>query len=157
MTYLREFDKTGHLLASIQARMFVNSAKDGLPSYNFIKVFSFLEYTESLDKLSFLYGSISEQDIYASTVKKMNKVSGGSVFTENELHWMGYFYRAFCYVTGWSSKETFRYISPSYLRRVYVPYHSLSIEKAIKMVVNELKLPEENDQDKIMRILRATN
>ena len=31
------------------------------------------------------------------------------------------------------------------------------IEKAIKMVVNELKLPEENDQDKIMRILRATN
>ena len=156
MKQLKEFDKVGHNLASIQARIFSESLKDKIASYAFIKIFMHHPMVESMDDLSFDTGVISEQDIYATVVRSIKNKNRGTLYSDGTIHWIGYFYRAFCYVTNYSSKTAFKLISPTYLQKVYIAYHSQDIVKAIQWVIDDRRIPLETDKERIMRILRET-
>ena len=156
MNFSREFDKLGHDLASAQARIFARASRDGVSTYGFIKVFCHLPSVESLDDLTFPYGVLSEEDIFYEALRKVTPKKRGAVYEEAVAHWIGYFYRAYCYLTASRSKEAFRLIPPSYLVKVYSPYHSLDIAKAVQLVINDRAIVFPSPKQKIMAILKAT-
>ena len=156
MNYLRKLDKTGHDLADIQARMFSKSAEQNIPSYFFIKIFSYYKEVNKMDDLSFLYGNVSEEDIYFYVKSKIKKHIKGTVYSKAEMHWIGYFYRSFSYVTGWNSKKMFETIPPKYLLEVYQPYHTQDIMKSIQMVIDDLNIKDDNQEERIFTILKMT-
>lgn len=153
MKFLREFDEKGHELAELQSRLFSLSTKEKIPSYFFIKVFCYYSDVDVLDDLSFYYKNISEEDIY-TRVKTKITINHGKIYGEGEMAWIGYFYRAFSYITGMKTYVIFEKVQPSYLRKVYYPYHTQDIVKAIKLVIKDLHISTESDDSKIMGILR---
>ena len=155
MSFLRDFDKLGHELASAQSRIFALSAANGIPSYGFIKVFSHMDEVRSLDDLSFPYGVRSETDLYHLCVGKMRNLDWGKTLDTRVMTWIGYFYRSYCYLTGVSSKMAFRRVPPSYLLKVYPAYHTQDIKKAVSLALEE-KGEETEPEERLMAILRKT-
>lgn len=49
-------------------------------------------------------------------------------FASEELYWMGYIYRCRALERGMSSREFFRLVNASELRRLYFPYHTMDAE-----------------------------
>ncbi|HAL18193.1 MAG TPA: hypothetical protein DCO86_00995 [Spirochaetaceae bacterium] len=156
MSFSREFDKTGHSLSAIQARIFSRSAEEGVPTYGFIKVFMHSEHARKLDDLSFLYGVGSEEDIYERTKSKVKPKKRGVVYEEAVAHWIGYFYRAYCYLTMSSSKDAFHRIPPAFLMGVYEPYHTVDIAKAVQMVIQDRGIVFLTPKERIREILAMT-
>ncbi len=50
------------------------------------------------------------------------------------MHWIGYIYRYWAYISGRTSKEVYRLVKPGQLRRLYFPYHSLDPRQAIERI-----------------------
>lgn len=153
MKFLREFDETCHRLSSIQADLFSLSRKEKVASYTFIKCFSYLESTKSLDDLSFLYGTKDINDIYRETLSKIKNPKRGKLIEEKKIHWIGYFYRTYCYLTGHSSKQAFKEIPVKYLEKTYYTHHSLDITQAVKWVIDSLQIKNTDPLKKILNIL----
>lgn len=137
MKFLRKKDEIGYMLASMQARIFERSAKEGIPSYFFIQTLANSFDANQLDNLSFLLSGSSEIEVYMNT-KMHTKRKNGLVYPEPVMHWMGFFYRYASYLTNISSKQLFKKISPKYLSGVYPLYHSVDIVKAVEMVFEDV-------------------
>lgn len=137
MKFLRKKDEIGYMLASMQARIFERSAKEGIPSYFFIQTLANSFDAYQLDDLSFLLSGSSEIEVYMNT-KMHTKRKNGLVYPEPVMHWMGFFYRYASYLTNISSKQLFKKISPKYLSGVYPLYHSVDIVKAVEMVFEDV-------------------
>lgn len=80
---------------------------------------------------------------------------GSEKYSRNEMHWMGYFYRCFCCMTGKSSKEAFRYIGARELRGLYYPYHSLETEHAVERVLEARGKGSSSQIEQGVRALKA--
>ncbi len=157
MKFLRDFDEKGHELAKIQGRIFRKSSLNNFPSFAFVKAFSYLDEVETMDDLSFLFMYVSEGEIYYRTTYKINNMNRGEIINPYVMEWIGYFLRTFCYLTKISSKKAFEKIPFSYLKGVYLPYHSLDIRLAVIKVIEDLNIVyNENSDEKLMRILRET-
>lgn len=152
MNYFRQEDTNCHLLADVEARIFKKASEDKIPSYFFIKSFSYNKDTFVLDDLRFLNGFSSEEEIYLSTVSKINS-KRGEVYEVKIMHWIGYFYRTFCYLYNFTSREVFELISPKYLKEVYPLYHTQDIKKAIAWTIEHFNIKKETKDQKIRRIL----
>lgn len=150
MKFLRKKDEIGYMLASMQARIFERSAKEGIPSYFFIQTLANSFDAYQLDDLSFLLSGSSEIEVYMNT-KMHTKRKNGLVYPEPVMHWMGFFYRYASYLTNISSKQLFKKISPKYLSGVYPLYHSVDIVKAVEMVFEDV------DFDKMTPAQRFSN
>lgn len=156
MNFLRESDKTCHELADIQARIFAMSAKEKLPSLYFIRAFMCLSETRSMDDLSFLHGNLSEQELFQLAASHL-KSRRGTLFSEAEMHWIGYIYRAMAYISKTSSRELVTKAPPKYLRSVYPMYHTLDIVAAInKIDLDTIKPGQSAPESKLVEILRST-
>ena len=157
MKSLRNPDKNCHDLADIQARLFKKSALEKIPSFYFIKVFMHSEMVKKMDEVdSFLYGNISEQEIYMDVVRKIKNINRGEVYSASIMNWIGYFYRTMSFMTSLSSKRIFELVKPKYLCGVYPMYHSLDITKAVQMVMDDLKIILEDDNQRFMRIFQES-
>lgn len=152
MNYLREYDANCHTLSDIQARIFEKASKEKIPSLYFIKSFSYNEETTMMDNLKFLDGFSSEEEIYISSKRKV-KTNRGQIINPVVMHWIGYFYRSFCYLYGFKSKEAFKLIEPNYLVKIYPLYHSQDIRKAIIWAILDLKIERVDPKDKIRKLL----
>lgn len=154
MKFLRKKDDVGYMLASMQARIFERSAKEGLPSYFFIQSFvnSFDAY--QLDSLGFLLSNSSEIEVYINT-KKHTKRKKGLVYPEVIMHWIGFFYRYASYLTNISSKELFKKITPKYLSSVYPLYHSVDIVKAIEMVFEDVDFEKTTPSERFLNLYKS--
>ena len=154
MNFLREYNEECHILSRMQATIFEQSCKDNIPSFYFVKNFMYMEETKSLDMLSYDIGGLSREDLY-QLAKNKTKMRGGQVFTEEQMHWIGYFYRTYSYLLNIRSSHLFSMIPISYLRNVYNPYHSLDIRKAIEKVNGDLNINfDEAKEEKIMALIR---
>lgn len=132
---------------SFQARIFEASVTQSDDSSAvFIRRFMRSELAKRLDAGNFAAETISPQmavrDIDAAYEREGY---GSEKYSKNEMHWIGYFYRCFCCVTGKSSKEAFRFIGARELRKLYYPYHSLETEQAVERVL-DAKEPKASSQ-----------
>ncbi|MCR5079565.1 MAG: hypothetical protein K6B65_06605 [Bacilli bacterium] len=155
MKFSRDNDERCYALCKMQASIFDHAYKDFVPSYYFIKVYMNSIEASKLDDLSVFLTGMSQESIYASIKSKIKKKSG-TLYSAEEIHWIGYIYRCASYMWDKESKWLFKHIAPSYLRGVYYPYHSLDVKKALQLIWDDRIGEEETGHERIMRILRES-
>ena len=69
-----------------------------------------------------------------------NKAYGSARYTANELHWMGYVYRAWSCMLNMPSRTVYRQIGAAELRACYGPYHTLDVEQAVARIREDRSL-----------------
>lgn len=153
---MREIDENGLRLCNMQAKIFAGTLKElQCGSAVFIRRFMFSFFAERMDDDSFLYETSNEQDAYREIEQEYGSTNYGSEkYSYDELYWMGYLYRYWCYVYQTESKKVYRIISPRELRKLYFPYHSLDTKNAIERILEAKGIEEEDKIEKGVKILR---
>lgn len=155
MKYLRERDDNCHYLCKIQANIFAKSSKRKIPSCFFAKVFMCSKYASAMDDLTYLDSNISEEVIYQNIVNEIH-MQRGIVYEDYIMEWIGYLYREWSYRLKINSSYLIKKVPVTYLAKVYYPYHSLDILKAIQEIAKDRKINLKNSLEDKMRIIMAT-
>lgn len=146
---MREMDSIGLKICSYQAVLFEKTILEtNCSSRVFIRRFMNSELAKRMDKLGFIYNALEISD----AIKEIENQYGASTygvekFSVEEMHWIGYIYRYWAYVTEKSSKQIYKMVKPDELRKLYFPYHSLDPMQAIDRIMEGLNLGEEEMTD----------
>jgi len=121
-------------LCKMQGNLFVMAARQGYSSESFIKAFMHSATAKDLDK-EFSYMQWAGEAYLLSRLEdedgdKLEK--GGEVYDDETLLWAGYLYRYWHYYTGESSKQIIKQASAKTMRTIYLMYHTMSPELAIR-------------------------
>ena len=148
----RDIDRDGLLLCDIQARAFENSVDSvDTSSEIFIRRFMFSDIVRLLDNGGILETTIQPADIIEYINEQYGESDYGSVkYTKNEMHWIGYLYRYYCYTYELTSRQVYRIIKPKELRGLYQAYHTLDPAQAIERIREAKGLPM-NEQEELER------
>ena len=141
MKFLRKFDDIGARLAHSQAMIFERSIEEGLPSRTFIRCYMLSEEVRSIDELSLETAGRSEVEIFQSIRIKL-KSKRGHLLSYPLMHFIGYFYRAASYISGYNSKQLYFKIPVEFLIRNYLVLHTYSIEEAVKEAFQILEIED---------------
>ena len=136
---MKKMDSLGLRLCSYQALLFEASAeKAKCSSPIFIRRFMNSDLATRLDKDGMVFDSIDIADaIKEVEVQYGESTYGKEKFSSEELHWIGYIYRYWAYISGRSSRQIYKMVKPGQLRKLYFPYHSLDPYQAIERIAEE--------------------
>lgn len=153
---MRAFDETGLKLSRMQAELFVLSAsKLECSSPIFLRRFMLSKVAARMDQDGFLYESCTVDGILQEIEEEFGATNyGKEKYSTEELYWMGYLYRYWCYTYEKSSKQVYKLMKPKELRGLYYPYHSLDPAQAIERILESKNLGEEDLTQKGVEILR---
>lgn len=153
---MRAFDETGLKLSRMQAELFVLSAsKLECSSLIFLRRFMLSKVAARMDQDGFLYESCTADGILQEIDEEFGVTNyGKEKYSTEELYWMGYLYRYWCYTYEKSSKQVYKLMKPKELRGLYYPYHSLDPAQAIERILESKNLREEDLTQKGVKILR---
>ena len=153
---MRAFDETGLKLCRMQAELFVLSAsKLACSSPIFLRRFMLSKAAARMDQDGFLYESCTTDGILQEIDEEFGATNyGKEKYTTEELYWIGYLYRYWCYTHEKSSKQVYKLMKPKELRGLYYPYHSLDPAQAIERILESKNLGEEDLTQKGVEILR---
>ncbi|MCR4567583.1 MAG: antitoxin [Pseudobutyrivibrio sp.] len=145
----KKIDKDGLLLCELQGKTFEQSAaKTNCSSEIFIRRFMHSNIVNQIDNCSILSTNLQPADILSEVEGQYGESNYGSVkFSSNELFWIGYFYRYFCYTYSISSARAYKIIKPKELRGLFLPYHTMDVSQAIERVLEakNLLMDEESE------------
>ena len=79
---------------------------------------------------------------------------GKEKYITEELYWIWYIYRYWCYTREITSKQVYKIIKPKELRGLYFPYHSLDPKQAIDRILEAKDIDEEDYTKRGVEILR---
>ena len=79
---------------------------------------------------------------------------GKEKYSTEELYWIGYIYRYWCYTRKLTSKQVYKIIKPKELRGLYFPYHSLDPKQAIDRILEAKDIDESDYTKRGVEILR---
>ena len=153
---MRAFDETGLKLCRMQAELFVLSAsKLECSSPIFLRRFMLSKVAARMDQDGFLYESCTGDGILQEIEEEFGATNyGKEKYSTEELYWMGYLYRYWCYTYEKSSKHIYKLMKPKELRGLYYPYHSLDPAQAIERILESKNIMEEDLTQKGVEILR---
>ena len=153
---MRAFDETGLKLSRMQAELFVLSAsKLECSSPIFLRRFMLSKVAARMDQDGFLYESCTIDGILQEIEEEFGATNyGKEKYSTEELYWIGYLYRYWCYTYEKSSKQVYKLMKPKELRGLYYPYHSLDPAQAIERILESKDLGEEDLTQKGVAILR---
>lgn len=153
---MRAFDETGLKLSRMQAELFVLSAsKLECSSPIFLRRFMLSKVAARMDQDGFLYEACTADGILQEIEEEFGATNyGKEKYSTEELYWMGYLYRYWCYTYEKSSKQVYKLMKPKELRSLYYPYHSLDPAQAIERILESKNLGEEDLTQKGVEILR---
>lgn len=153
---MRAFDETGLKLSRMQAELFVLSAsKLECSSPIFLRRFMLSKVAARMDQDGFLYEACTSDGILQEIEEEFGATNyGKEKYSTEELYWMGYLYRYWCYTYEKSSKQVYKLMKPKELRGLYYPYHSLDPAQAIERILESKNLGEEDLTQKGVEILR---
>ena len=143
MKFLKKFDELSARLAHSQAMIFERSVEEGLPSKMFIRCYMLSEEIKNIDELLLDVAGLSEVELFY-TIKRKLKSSRGKLLSYPVMHFIGYFYRAASYLSGYSSKQLYFKVPVEFLLRNYLVLHTYPIEEAVRETFTILKI-EDND------------
>ena len=149
-------DETGSKLCKAQAELFVTSISlTSCSSAIFLRRFMHSSVAKRMDEGSFLFESSTNESLIAEIEEEFGKTDyGKEKYSENELHWMGYLYRYWCYTCDKSSRQVYRIIRPPELRALFFPYHSLDNAAVIERILEAKSSREEDLIERGVEILR---
>lgn len=150
---MKKMDSLGLRMCRYQAMLFeLSKDKTDCSSKIFIRRFMNSKLAERIDKEGLLFDSLDVQEAIEEVESQYGASSYGvEKFNQEELHWIGYIYRYWAYVSEKSSKQIYKIIKPEQLRKLYFPYHSLDPMQAIERITEEINPMEEKERDDISR------
>ena len=153
---MKTMDEIGNKLCRAQAELFVSSISlTNCSSAIFLRRFMNSSVAKRMDDGSYLFEASSNESVMAEIEEEFGKSDYGKVkFTENELYWMGYLYRYWCYTYEKTSKQVYRIMKPTELRELFFPYHSLDNAAAIERILEAKNSREEDLTERGVEILR---
>ena len=123
-------------LCDIQGRLFKLSARRGISSAEFIKVFMKSATAKALDSTYNRMQWVGEEYLLEEVIDeagdRFEKL--GEVYTEELIYWIGYIYRYWHYVTGESSKEIYRQVPVKVLKQNYERLYMMTPEEVIEIL-----------------------
>lgn len=134
---MKKINKDGLLLCNLQAKTF-ESAVDltQVSSEIFIRRFMNSKVAKAMDNESILQTNIYEKDILAMIEEQYGASKYGSVkYTYNEMFWIGYLYRYFCYTYELTSVQVYKIVKPKELRGLFLAYHTMDPSQAIERIL----------------------
>ena len=79
---------------------------------------------------------------------------GSTRYTPNELYWMGYVYRAWCFAYGQTSKRVYALAGARKMRALYYPYHTLDPLDAVDRIREAAGIYDSDYTEQGVEILR---
>lgn len=154
---MRDFDEYGLKICRYQGELFLMSKEMvECSSPIFLRRFMYSNVAQRMDREGFLFESISQKDVIDEINEEFGKSDYGKIkYAVEELYWMGYLYRYWCYTHEIGSKKLYKMVKPEELRKLYYPYHSLDPAQAIERIMEANELAEEDYIKKGVKILRA--
>ena len=149
MTRIRSIDKDGLILCTLQAEAFESSVDEVETSSEiFMRRFLNSDVSKEIDNKYILSTNMRPDDIIDRIDEQYGRSSYGSVkYSKNEMYWIGYIYRYFCYTYGFSSAQAYRKIKPKELRSVFLPYHTMDPAQAIERILEAKGIHPERVSD----------
>lgn len=91
---------------------------------------------KDMDNEAVLQTNIYEKDILDMVEEQYGESEYGSVkYTHNEMFWIGYLYRYFCYTRELSSTQVYKIVKPKELRGLFLAYHTMDPSQAIERIL----------------------
>lgn len=134
---MKKINKNGLLLCELQAKTFEIAVDlTHVSSDIFIRRFMNSKVAKSMDNESILQTNMYEKDILGMIDEQYGELKYGSVkYTHNEMFWMGYLYRYFCYTHELTSVQVYKIVKPKELRRLFLAYHTMDPSQAIERIL----------------------
>ena len=89
-----------------------------------------------LDNESVLQTNLHEKDFLVMIEEEYGSSKYGSVkYNHNEMFWIGYLYRYFCYTYKLTSVQVYKIVKPKELRGLFLGYHSMDPAQAIERIL----------------------
>lgn len=153
---MREFDEIGLKLCRLQAEVFEKSAeKAECSSLIFMRRFMNSAVALRMDSDGFLFEVCDVNDIIQEIEDEFGRTEYGKIkYSIEELYWIGYLYRYWCYTYQKTSRQVYKMVKPKELRELYYPYHSLDPSQAIERILEAKQLTETDYLERGVRILR---
>ena len=153
---MREFDEYGLKMCQYQGRVFEESVeKTKCSTPVFLRRFMLSNVAKRMDKIGFYYTPETESDVIEDVEMEYSDSDyGKNKYDKEELYWMGYIYRYWCYTNDVSSKSVYKIVKPEELRKLYNAYHTLDPQKAINNIKEAKGIEDEDMIAKGVRIMR---
>lgn len=153
---MREMDTYGLKLCGYQAELFKESAIQlKCSSRVFVRRFMNSRLADRIDANGLYFDATGIPEAFEELDEQYGATEYGKVkYSAEELYWIGYIYRYWCYTYDKSSKQLYKLIKPEELRSLYFPYHSLDPKQAIERIMEAKGLGAEDDIARGVEILR---
>ena len=153
---MRTLDEYGLKMCQFQGDVFVLSRERvNCSSPIFIRRFMYSDAAVRMDSEGFLFEATGQEDIIDEITEQFGESSyGRTLFEREELYWIGYLYRYWCYTHKSSSRKLYRMVKPEELRKLYFPYHSLDPTQAIDRIIEANGMSETDQIQKGVQLLR---
>ena len=134
---MKKINKQGLHLCDLQAKTFECSIDlTSVSSEIFIRRIMNSQIAKLLDNESVLQTNLHEKDFLSMIEEEYGSSKYGSVkYTHNEMFWIGYLYRYFCYTYELTSVQVYKIVKPKELRGLFLGYHSLDPAQAIERIL----------------------
>ena len=123
-------------LCDIQGRLFKLSARRGISSAEFIKVFMKSTTAKALDstynRMQWAGEEYLLEEVIDEAGDRFEKL--GEVYSEELIYWLGYIYRYWHYVTGESSKEIYKQAPVKVMKQNYAKFYMMTPEEVIEIL-----------------------
>ena len=153
---MRKFDEYGLKMCRYQGQLFsLSRDKVNCSTPIFLRRFMYSGVAKRMDGEGFLFEAITQEDVLGEIEDEFGKSGYGQIkYDEEELYWIGYIYRYWCYTRQISSRSLYKMIKPEELRKVYYPYHSLDPAQAIERILESKGLREKDMIERGVAILK---
>ena len=123
-------------LCDIQGRLFILSARRGIGSVEFIKVFMKSATAKELDSTYNRMQWAGEEYLLEEVIDEAGDrfKKPGEVYSDELIYWIGYIYRYWHYVTGESSKEIYKQAPVKVMRQNYERFYTMTLEEVIEIL-----------------------
>lgn len=149
----REMDQEGLFLCDIQGKIFQQSVSDeGCSSSIFIRRFMNSSFVGRMDSLAFLNENMTIEDVFEEINIEYGKTDYGKIkFSIEEMYWIGYIYRYLSYIYQVDSKNAYKIIKGSELRKLYFSYHTLDAMNAIERILESKFIMLNKDKNQMIK------
>ena len=123
-------------ICDIQGRLFKLSARRGISSAEFIKVFMKSATAKALDstynRMQWAGDEYLLEEVIDEAGDRFEKP--GEVYMEEQIYWIGYIYRYWHYVTGEYSKEIYKLATVKVMKQNYARLYMMMPEEVIEVL-----------------------
>ena len=123
-------------LCDIQGRLFKLSARRGIGSAEFIKVFMKSATAKALDSTYNRMQWAGEEYLLEEVLDEAGDrfEKPGEVYADEKIYWIGYIYRYWHYVTEESSKEIYKQALLKVIKQIYARLYMMTPEEVIEIL-----------------------